>query len=69
MGKDAGQRHGEQQDNKRVFRWGIGAVVVLVLAALVFNSFIKRPVAEPTTSTGTSTPASTPQPLGAGTPK
>lgn len=70
MAKDPEQRRGDQQDNKRVFRWGIGVVVVLVLAALIFNSFIKRPVAEPSpAASGTSTPASTPQPLGAGTPR
>jgi hypothetical protein len=68
MAKDAAQRKGDQQDNKRVFRWGIAAVIVLVLAAVIFNSFIKRPVAQPSPS-GTPTPATTPQPLGAGTPK
>jgi p-aminobenzoyl-glutamate transporter AbgT len=67
MSKNPQQRKGDQQDNKRVFRWGVAAVIVLILAALIFNSFIQRPVAQPSPSAaGTPGPASTPQPLGAG---
>jgi hypothetical protein len=68
MAKDPQQRRGDQQDNKRVFRWGIGAVIVLILAALVFNSFIRRPDTAPS-SPGTPAAETTPNPLGAGAPK
>lgn len=68
MNKDARQRTGDRQDNRRVFRWGIGTVIAIVIAAVVLNAFFSRPATEPPPN-ATSTPLSTPQPLGAGAPR
>lgn len=68
MTKDADQRTGDRRDNRRVFRWGVGAIVAIVIAVVLMNGFFRRPVSQPPPAS-TSTPASTPQPLGAGVPR
>jgi flagellar biosynthesis/type III secretory pathway M-ring protein FliF/YscJ len=67
MGKDIKQQVGDRKDNNRVLTWGIAAVVVLVVAALVFNTFFRSADPAPA-STGT-TQQPTPDPVGNQAPK
>lgn len=67
MGKDIRQQVGDRKDNNRVLTWGIAAVVVLVVAALVFNTFFRS--ADPAAPTTGTTQQSTPNPVGNQAPK
>jgi hypothetical protein len=60
------QAKSDQRDNKRVFRWGIVAVVVLVLLAIAaYNVLSARRAASPTMQPSVQQgPAEAPKPPG-----
>jgi len=69
----AQQAKSDERDNRRVFRWGIGAAIVVFLLALLYNLLIQTreegPVKPdtPTQSAPQVTPQSTPGGAASGT--
>lgn len=68
MVKSTEQQRGDQNDNTRVFRWGIGAVLVLIAVVLIFNAFF-HDVGGTTTAKSTNVRQATPDPVGNPVPK
>lgn len=53
-----------ERDNKRVFRWGVGLVIVLIVGAIVVNAYwVRKPPAniDNLPASGATTPRPTPE--------
>jgi hypothetical protein len=62
MVKETHQLKGDQRDNKGVVRWGIGAVALLIVAVLIFNTFFRS--VDGASAKSADTQQSTPNPVG-----